>query len=342
MHRSISSSTRKASIPCRNYFVKRKNEVHLVEFDEEENEIKCKGVYSHPLEVWSLSTSPGANDMFFTTYREGKDFKVSLWKMGSKADQESGDGELVHGLEQVLELSGHSGPTKSVWNPVEGGSDSVITFDQKCLRLWRLAEGYSKLKDSSSTKDMSGLTAGCWDPHHKNQFTSTNNKDIRCWDLTSMSETTCIPNAHEDVIRDVDYNPNKPYHLVTGGDDRRIRLWDLRKVKQPLKIMGGHSHWVWSVKYNRSHDQLVLSSGTDGNVNLWSMVSTSSAPLGDLEDPVNEKEGDKLIKTYEEHEESVYSVAWSCCDAWIFASLSYDGRVVINHVPPAEKYKILL
>lgn len=24
---------------------------------------------------------------------------------------------------------------------------------------------------------------------------------------------------------------------------------------------------------------------------------------------------------------SVYSVSWSCCDAWIFASLSYDGRV---------------
>jgi hypothetical protein len=62
----------------------------------------------------------------------------------------------------------------------------------------------------------------------------------------------------------------------------------------------------------------------------------------------------------------VYSVSWSCCDAWIFASLSYDGRVsdtvlagwlgsavgtsivrfsqqvVVNHVPPAEKYKILL
>ncbi len=68
----------------------------------------------------------------------------------------------------------------------------------------------------------------------------------------------------------------------------------------------------------------------------------SSAPLGDLEDPANEREGDKLIKTYDEHEDSVYSVAWSCCDAWIFASLSYDGRMVINHVPPAEKYKILL
>ena len=46
--------------------------------------------------------------------------------------------------------------------------------------------------------------------------------------------------------------------------------------------------------------------------------------------------------SFDEHEESVYSVAWSACDAWVFASLSYDGRVVINHVPSTEKYKILL
>ena len=56
----------------------------------------------------------------------------------------------------------------------------------------------------------------------------------------------------------------------------------------------------------------------------------------------SEREGDKLIKSYEEHEESVYAISWSCCDAWSFASLSFDGRVVINHVPPAEKYRILL
>ena len=79
---------------------------------------------------------------------------------------------------------------------------------------------------------------------------------------------------------------------------------------------------VWSVKYNRFHDQLILSAGTDrfalsrnrstsyvslrslcSAVNLWSIVSTSSAPLGELEDPANEKDGDKLIKTYDEHED---------------------------------------
>ena len=51
---------------------------------------------------------------------------------------------------------------------------------------------------------------------------------------------------------------------------------------------------------------------------------------------------DGVISTYEEHEDSVYAVDWSTADPWVFASLSYDGRLVINRVPRAEKYKILL
>jgi hypothetical protein len=48
------------------------------------------------------------------------------------------------------------------------------------------------------------------------------------------------------------------------------------------------------------------------------------------------------VRTFDENEDSVYSVAWSAADAWLLTSLSYDGRIVAHHVPPPEKYKILL
>ena len=51
---------------------------------------------------------------------------------------------------------------------------------------------------------------------------------------------------------------------------------------------------------------------------------------------------DGVIATYEEHEDSVYAAEWSTADPWLFASLSYDGRLVINRVPRATKYRILL
>jgi WD40 repeat protein len=40
--------------------------------------------------------------------------------------------------------------------------------------------------------------------------------------------------------------------------------------------------------------------------------------------------------------DSVYSLAWSAADPWVYAALCYDGTVAIRSVPSKEKYKILL
>ena len=50
---------------------------------------------------------------------------------------------------------------------------------------------------------------------------------------------------------------------------------------------------------------------------------------------------DGVIKTFEDHEESVYAAAWSSADPWTLASISYDGRMVVNQVPREVKFKIL-
>lgn len=51
---------------------------------------------------------------------------------------------------------------------------------------------------------------------------------------------------------------------------------------------------------------------------------------------------DGIVHTYQDHEDSVYSAAWSLSDPWTFASLSFDGRIVVNSIPLDHKYKILL
>ena len=50
---------------------------------------------------------------------------------------------------------------------------------------------------------------------------------------------------------------------------------------------------------------------------------------------------DGVISVGMEHEDSVYTAEWSSADPWTFASLSYDGRLVIGHVPPSVKFSIL-
>ena len=142
----------------------------------------------------------------------------------------------------------------------------------------------------------------------------------------------------------MDYNPNKPLTLITSGDDRKIKFWDLRNLKTPIKILQGHSHWIHQAKYNPFHDQLIISGGSDNIVNLWRIASCSSSPwLGnENNEETNNDPPDIKVLTMDQHEDSVYGLAWSPADAWIYASLSYDGRVLLNHVPSTEKYKILL
>ncbi|EDX10246.1 GD12713 [Drosophila simulans] len=50
---------------------------------------------------------------------------------------------------------------------------------------------------------------------------------------------------------------------------------------------------------------------------------------------------DGLLQTFDQHEDSVYCAEWSNVDPWIFASLSYDGRVIISKVPKQYKYQII-
>jgi len=168
----------------------------------------------------------------------------------------------------------------------------------------------------------------------------------------------------------LEYNPYSTYHMVSGGDDGKVKCWDIRNKKEPLRVLVAHSHWVTNVKFNPNYDQLLLSSSTDSTVNLWNLPTIAAKQADDDADMENDEENaggeqqasdnaaeaskqaakkkaatsddkDSLIKTIDEHEESVYSVAWSPKNGWVFGSVSYDGRVLMHHVPKQEQYKIL-
>lgn len=49
---------------------------------------------------------------------------------------------------------------------------------------------------------------------------------------------------HGSCVRDVDYNPNRPWYLVTCGDDDTTKFWDVRRGGDvPVKTLRSHKHW---------------------------------------------------------------------------------------------------
>lgn len=59
----------------------------------------------------------------------------------------------------------------------------------------------------------------------------------------SLSQIYCIENAHGQLVRDLDFNPNKQYYLASCGDDCKVKFWDTRNVTEPVKTLEEHSHW---------------------------------------------------------------------------------------------------
>ncbi|KAB0373177.1 hypothetical protein FD755_014836 [Muntiacus reevesi] len=292
---------------------------------------------------------------------------AAVWRMPAELEpggQESPEDATspAHALELLCHLEPAArGSTACVaWEPA-GDGKRVISLADNHVLLWDLQESSSQATLASSAslegKGQLKFTTGRWSPHHNcSQVATANDTAIRGWDTRTMSQIYCIESAHGQLVRDLDFNPNKQYYLASCGDDCKVRFWDTRNVAEPVKTLEEHSHWVWNVRYNHSHDQLVLTGSSDSRVILSNMVSISSEPFGHLvddddlsdqeerrpEEKSQEPPQDSVIATYEEHEDSVYAVDWSSADPWLFASLSYDGRLVINRVPRALKYHILL
>ena len=62
------------------------------------------------------------------------------------------------------------------------------------------------------------------------------------WSFLCRSVYT-VENAHNQLVRDLDFNPNKQYLLVSCGDDCKVRFWDTRNTNSSLMVLQDHSHW---------------------------------------------------------------------------------------------------
>ncbi|KAJ1911918.1 hypothetical protein IWQ60_009910 [Tieghemiomyces parasiticus] len=375
---SVSANTEETKFLVGTIGLGRNNEVHSLVLDDDEVHVTGT-VYRHPNEIWDLAACPQKEGLFFTLANVASPFSVrrvaTLWSTnpGEEPVPTTGSEDAPdRPLSQVLALpSEHFDETtaKLKWG-TDANGHYILTAGDRALQLWTLDEGFTTASHTIDVKcsdaDVSRFTNVAW-CSRGSQFATTGDSSVQGWDTRDLGSaaksTFTIPEAHEGDVLGLEYNPNRPQQLATSGEDCQVRLWDLRNLTRPLMKLSDHTHWVWSVAYNRVHDQLLLTSGSDCTVNLQSIVSVSSAARirrdSDEFDFAHEDDSpgygytpqdqgsferptDGLVATFDQHEESVYSVSWSEASPWVFASLSYDGRVVVNFVPQDEKYKIIL
>ena len=351
------------------------NHVTVMRFHSELNELGVDATLDHPTgPVGIVCTSPSDKSLVMTAPEHKT--TATLWRMpfdvvdrtdslNYNPDGEDGMDSLMssnaYSLEEVATFEHNSGSRLAdiVWRDSgllfdeTSTAGEIITMDfSGALCLWDILDGCARSVRSESVSMGSQITRPrvAWDPHNQHAVSVTVGTNVRVldWraDTSVPSGTVECFKAHRYGVTDIDYNPNKPYVLATGGQDGLVKFWDMRSAKTPLLVArGGHSHYVSNVKYNPFHDQLVVSTGTDSVVNLWRVSTISSAPLLTIDEENSEKSETSAhnvrVARYE-HVDSVYGMAWSAADAWVYVTVGYDGKVALNHVPSKEKYKILL
>ncbi|XP_047976185.1 WD repeat-containing protein DWA2-like [Salvia hispanica] len=306
--------------------LKEENEVHLLRLSDGGTELICEGLFSHPNEIWDLASCPFDQRIFSTVFCSGETYGAAVWQIPELYGQLSSPQ-----LESIASLDGHTSKLRCVlWWPT-GRHDKLVSIDEHNLFLWSLdtSKKTAQVQSQESAGMRHYLTGGAWDPHDFQMVSLTCDSSVQLWDLRTMKKTDSIDRAH---VRNVDYDMKKRYMLVTAEDDSGIHIWDLRKLKSPVADLPGHSHWTWTVKCNPTYEDVILSAGTDSAVNLW--LASPSIHDDSVQDSslTSQNRTEPLLNSYNDYEDSVYGLAWSSREPWIFASLSYDGRVVVESI----------
>ncbi|KAI9256009.1 WD40-repeat-containing domain protein [Sporodiniella umbellata] len=317
------------------------NFVCLLDYDDDNTIVSS--LFRHPEEVWHIESCPSDPDLFLTCHSpvsgDPNEAKATLWK---KPLLDAATSDTQNDLLPITCFEHHV--KKAVWHPHD--TKQVAFMGQQTLFLQSIedqsAQRISRDKSRSDTA-VDRFQQLVWNPHQRDELLTVGGCALTGFDRRSGQTSVVQREAHASTVRALDMNPNRPYTCVTGGDDALIKLWDTRRLDLAVMTMQENTHWLFSAAFNPLQDQLLLTSSSDALVHLYNVFSQSSAAhvQQEEEEEPTEKPKDGLVATFDSHEDSVYSVAWSAADAWTFASLSYSGRVVISQVPTTEKFKIL-
>lgn len=167
------------------------------------------------------------------------------------------------------------------------------------------------------------------------------------WDLRRTSSPILYLQTHTHWIWSIRYNPFHDQLVLSAGSDARVALMRVQSIaSEPFGQM---------VDLDDDDDEMMENKNDSSNENSKAQAEDISfdgvSADNELDNSVNgEKDNfnsnvkknlrDEVINVYEEHDDSVYAAEWAT-DPWIFASLGYESRLVINKVPKKEKFNIL-
>lgn len=317
-----------------------------------------------PISLWDISSLTSANEVWSTknggggvaTSRRGRNRFAKLASMSSALPRRvSWDPQDTH---QILATAGVDVVAYDMRAPASDSGIGVI----------RSAHRY-------------GVADVCHN-HLQSNVAITSGMDgvMKFWDLrmhlsdgldaiSSSSNSPSLPppllksvrGGHSHWTTRATYNPFYDQLVLSGGSDGIANLWRISScssaplldldegVENDDEDFGAGSYDGDGIDGEKEDDageedeyrqadwirdrQPTTEEGDDGN----------ESDNEDKEKSAKSESGAQDVRvTRFECSDVTSDVAWSLSDPWVYATLSYDGAIVVHHVPSKEKYKILL
>lgn len=290
------------------------NKICAIEFDDESNSISNLYSWKHDEEIINLSCSSAKKICLFSAvfrdhtvlYRVEGDNRKDICSSHIRCSQILWDAEEIN---SCVAISDHSLQSISI----DADKLGLVTSHFQC--------------------DDENILCASLDPFHSGQSLVALRRSISLIDIRaskSVMEFSPIMHGLGDLTS-LEYSPVTPGRFLTTGSDGTIRVHDIRMSTgdglDSKAYFQAHDHAVHKALFNPFHDELVISCSSDQSLRLWELQST----------------GDGVpVQMLNEFHDSVLNLCWSMSGPWIFAGLSYNGKLVVESVQDEKKMNILL
>lgn len=298
------------------------NKIHLLEYHNETKTLECASVWSHKEEILGMWCSPSLSEKTL----------LATACPGSLRILQIGD-NLMGGPKEVGRVNRQV--DQVLWD-LEGLQNEIRAVCGKAISTISLGGSKLGTETASHAASCDRIQHAVLDPHHASicllacGTDGLQMVDYRQKRVTVVDDTRCLHGF--DGVAGTDFSPTKPNEILTYGTDGIVLLHDLRMTSKtynlaPITSVKAHEHAVHRALFNPFHDELILTGSADQSMKLWE---------------VNKNQRAHCLRRLADFGDSVDEICWSSNGPWVFAGLSFHGKVLVDNVPSEKKMSILL
>ena len=126
------------------------NELSVLEYHENSNQIEATAIYSHPDQIWSIEPSPNDTDLVITSSQSSRGEKsLILWRMPNQGadDLEESSAPVGDKLNLIKEstfaISDRTTLVQNIkWHHTQ---NKILTADSDAISLWSVGDSSAKV-----------------------------------------------------------------------------------------------------------------------------------------------------------------------------------------------------